>query len=374
MSDDMSPPHTGDRAFERGRRHGRSERSANRAVGAAIVAGGLAFSVSLYPLPSDSQILDGLPSPDHELTEFPALIKEAAVDNDISDASELQLTDLVKLAELFDDDILDVPPVILLELVKTYGLPDVVKSLEFIKSLAPTTEHFFDVAYSGGGASANAAPNALPGIVILLEYLMHYFPSVPGCGLLELITRILPTFMQSLVGPHPVAVPIRPAEIAAIVRTPLLTGLGAPVSPEAKFATFAEAPPPTPQSPIAPSAPKPYPAQFAASVEAPATTAAAASASTLSEVREAGIDPSESGVPKPKTSQSDVGSPQSGSSGGSNSVTSVGAAGDSSGSNSARGAAGGSSGSSARGAAGGSSGGSPRGSAGESGDGSAGAK
>jgi hypothetical protein len=85
-----------------GRDRGGSERL-GRAVGAAIVASDLAFSVSLYPMPDGSKLFDlfapqvGLSSESSKVVDV-RFLKLSFVD-----ASKLNLPDLAKLAALTDD-------------------------------------------------------------------------------------------------------------------------------------------------------------------------------------------------------------------------------------------------------------------------------
>ena len=126
----MEPPKTG------GWHRGRPERSSHRAVGAAIVAGGLAFSASLYPLPGESQLLELFP-PKHEVSEFPKVVDFKFLNHKFPDLATLELPDLVNLVELLNHNFPDFPTDALLDLVKTYGLPDLVTSLESLTHSFP---------------------------------------------------------------------------------------------------------------------------------------------------------------------------------------------------------------------------------------------
>lgn len=126
---------------KRGGHDGGRERSANRAVGAAIVAGGLAISVSLYPLPGESQLLE-LFSPKHQLSELPKLVDSRLIGRKLPDFSTLELPDLAKLIELLNHNFPDFPTDALLDLVTTFGLPDLVKALELMNSFGSLTHSF----------------------------------------------------------------------------------------------------------------------------------------------------------------------------------------------------------------------------------------
>jgi len=73
MPDQTVASRSSKKQLNNGRRHDGPERSASRAVGAAIVADGLAFSVSLYPLPGEPPTLELTP-PKRELSVSPKTV------------------------------------------------------------------------------------------------------------------------------------------------------------------------------------------------------------------------------------------------------------------------------------------------------------
>jgi hypothetical protein len=202
---------------EMGRRRGEPERSASRAVGAAIVAGGLAFSVSLYPLPGEWQRLELFP-PKHELSELPKLADAGLLNRKLPDFSTLQLPDFVKLVEQLNHNFPDLRTDALLDLVTTYGLPDLVRSLELMKSLGSLTlsfPGFFGGGGGGGGGSVDVPPNVLPALVMLLEFLKQNLPDSSGHGLSVVLTNVA----QALGTPLTPAGPLPEAEVSTFAES-----------------------------------------------------------------------------------------------------------------------------------------------------------
>jgi hypothetical protein len=134
MSDQISPSRTWTPPLERGRRRAGPERPANRAVGAAIVAGGLALSVSLYPLPGGPRLLYPFQPEQETSTQSAKVVESTFLNVTFVDFATLKLPDLVKLVE--------------------YGLPDVVRSLQLLGSLGPLGHSSPGVSGGGGGDSS----------------------------------------------------------------------------------------------------------------------------------------------------------------------------------------------------------------------------
>jgi hypothetical protein len=230
MPDQTSPSRSLMTQPEMGRRRGEPERSASRAVGAAIVAGGLAFSVSLYPLPGKSQLLELFP-PKHELSEFPQLADARLLNRELPDFSTLELPDFVKLVELLNHNFPDLRTDALLDLVKTYGLPDLVRSLELVKSLGSLTQSFPGFSGGGGGGgggSADVPPNVLPALVMLLQFLKQNLPDSSGHGLSVVLTNVAQALGTPLTpaGPLPESAVSAPAQ--AVVSAPTEAVVSAP--------------------------------------------------------------------------------------------------------------------------------------------------
>jgi hypothetical protein len=230
MPDQTSPSRSLMTQPEMGRRPGEPERSASRAVGAAIVAGGLAFSVSLYPLPGKSQLLELFP-PKHELSEFPQLADARLLNRELPDFSTLELPDFVKLVELLNHNFPDLRTDALLDLVKTYGLPDLVRSLELVKSLGSLTQSFPGFSGGGGGGgggSADVPPNVLPALVMVLQFLKQNLPDSSGHGLSVVLTNVAQALGTPLTpaGPLPESAVSAPTE--AVVSAPTEAVVSAP--------------------------------------------------------------------------------------------------------------------------------------------------
>jgi hypothetical protein len=230
MPDQTSPSRSLMTQPEMGRRRGEPERSASRAVGAAIVAGGLAFSVSLYPLPGKSQLLELFP-PKHELSEFPQLADARLLNRELPDFSTLELPDFVKLVELLNHNFPDLRTDALLDLVKTYGLPDLVRSLELVKSLGSLTQSFPGFSGGGGGGgggSADVPPNVLPALVMVLQFLKQNLPDSSGHGLSVVLTNVAQALGTPLTpaGPLPESAVSAPAQ--AVVSAPTEAVVSAP--------------------------------------------------------------------------------------------------------------------------------------------------
>ena len=186
MPDQTSASRSSMKHLESGRHHDAPERSASRAVGVAIVAGGLAFSVSLYPLPGESPTLKLTP-PKHELSESPKTVDLEFVNSKLPDFSKLELPDLAKLAGLVSHTFPDLPVDGLLGLVKTYGLPDLVKSFELLQSVAPMmsfepSSHSVLSLSGGGGGGGGGLPPAVPTDVLPAWVTLLAVPDAQSAG------------------------------------------------------------------------------------------------------------------------------------------------------------------------------------------------
>jgi hypothetical protein len=330
MLDQTSPSRSWMTQPKRGRRRGGPEGSAHRVVGAALVSAGLAFSASLYPVPSPLHLFDGSP-PKHELSEFPKLADVKFLNHKLPNFSTLELPDLVKLVELWNQNFPDFPTDALLDLVKTYGLPDLVKSLELLKSFEPLTHIVPGFSGGGGGGSPGVPTDVLAALPMLLEFLKQNLPDSLGHGLSDVLTNVV----QSLGIPHTAAGPLPEAQVSALAEARVSTPADTPVS---------------------------------APADAPVSAPTEAPVSSLPETGDPAPDLPKIGLPKiglpkiglpkiglPKLdAQSPEGAPAGSSSGGSAGSSSGGSAGSSSG-GSAGSSSGGSAGSSSGGSAGSSS-------------------
>jgi len=351
------------------RRHvGQPERPANRVVGAAIVAGGLAFSVSLYPLPDGPSLLDPFP-PNHESSSDSQKVAGARfVSYKNSGSFTLKLADMVKLVAL-NRDFPGFGADRLLDLAMTYGMPHVVRSLQVLDSLGPFGHSFPRVSpagVGGGGGSWDGPGELWPALILLLDFLEQNPPSVSGGGgLWHLITNAFPNLAASLGIPVVPAVPPSAAQISVLAAAPEFISIEPQnlAPPDPPVSGFAEAPVSAPvdaavpasvessaAASVEPAAPAPTEVPVSVSVEAPV------SAPDPPTVSVPDPDPPSSAPPSSPGGATDVGS--AGSSSGGSAGSSGSGSTESSGSDSAGSSAGGSTGSSGSGSTGSSGGGS----------------
>jgi hypothetical protein len=373
MSDQISPSRTSTPPLDSGRRRAGPERPANRAVGAAIVAGGLALSVSLYPLPGAPRLLDPFQPEQATSTQSAKVVESTFLNVTFSDFSRLKLPDLVKLVAL-NHDFPAFGTDRLLNLVTTYGLPDVVKSLQLLDSLRPLGHSFPGFSGGGGGGASDVPREAWSALMILLEFLEQNPPAVSGGGgLWDVITNVFPKLALSLGIPPAPAAPPPEAHLSALAAAPVFTPIEAPnlAPPDPPVSGFAAAPVPASVEPAAPASVEPAaPASVEpaapASVEPTVPAPTEASVSVPVEAPVSPPDPPSVTAPDPHPPSSDPpSSPGGGTDAGSAGGSGGGSAGGSGG-GSAGGSGGGSAGSSGGGSAGGSGGGSAAGSSGGS--------
>jgi hypothetical protein len=350
------------------RRHGGPpERPANRAVGAAIVAGG-PFSVSLYPLPDGPSLPNPFAPNRESSSDSQKLAGAKFVSYKNSGSFTLKLADMVKLVAL-NHDFPGFGADGLLDLAMTYGMPDVVRSVQLIGSMGPLRHGFPSASRGGGGGGGGPSdvPGELwPALMWLLDFLEQNPPSLSdGDGLRDLITNVFPKLAVSLGIPIVPAAPPPEAQVSILAAAPEFTPIEVPnlAVPDPPVSGFAQAPV---SAPVEGAAPASVDSAAPASVEpsAPAPTEVPVSVSVEAPVSVP--DPPSVSVPEPDPPSSD---PPSSPGGG----TATSSAGDSSGGSvgsSSGGSAGSSSGGSAASSGGSSDGSSGTGSAGSSGRGS----
>jgi hypothetical protein len=275
MSDRTRPLRSWTPPLQGGRRRAGPERPANRAVGAAIVAGGLALSVSLYPLPDGPRLLDLFQPEQKSSSESAKVIKSRFLNVTFPDFSRVKLPDLVKLAAL-NHDFPDFGTDGLLNLVTTYGLLDVVKSLQLLESLGPVRHSFPGFSGGGGGGASGVPGEAWPALMVLLEFLEQNPPDLSGGGLWDFITNAFPKLALSLGIPLAPVAPPQEAQVSAFAAAPVITPIGAPnlAPPDPPVLGFVEAPVSAPvepavSAPVEPAAPAPVEPAAAAPVEPP---------------------------------------------------------------------------------------------------------
>jgi hypothetical protein len=385
MTDQTSCSNSPTRPPGSGRDRGGSERP-GRAVGAAVVASGLAFSVSLYPMPDGPKLSDLFAPKGGSSSESSKVVDARLLNLRFVDASKLNLPDLAKLAAL-TNGLPDSATRGLMDLVTKYGLPDVVKALEVIQSFAPLTHSFPAIIGLGGGGGSSWGS---PVLMWLLDYLRLNPPVLSNLGLVEVVATILPKLAQSLGIPQAQTAPsIETRAVALDVAPPTPTGAPLSAPPDPPVSATVEAPvsaptevsvaptvevsvapttevsvAPTTEVSVAPTTEVPV----SAPTETPAPTYTEAPASAPPEPGGTPLASPNSAAPEPNPPNSDPPSSPSAGSGGGSSSDSGGGSSAGSGGGSSAGSGGGSAGSSG----GGSSGDSGGGSSGGSGGGSAG--
>lgn len=357
------------------RPHGGSpERPANRVVGAAIVAGGLAFSVSLYPLPDGPNLPDRF-SPNHQSTSDSQRVASANFLGYTNTGSfTLKLADMVNLVAL-NHDFPGFGADGLLDLAMTYGMSHVVRSLQVLDSLGLLRHSLPSVSRGGGGGSSDVPGELWPAVMLLVDFLEQNPPSRSGGGgLWDLITNVFPDLAVSLGVPLVQAAPPPEAQISTPAAAQEFTSIEAPnlASPDPPASGLAQAPisatvEPAAAASVEPAAPASVEPAAPAPTEVPpsASVASSVSAPEPSSVSVPDTDPPSPDPPSSPAGATDAGS--AGDSGSSAGSSGGGSAGDSSG-----GSAGDSSGGSAGSSGGGSTGNSGGGSEGSSGGGSSG--
>jgi hypothetical protein len=75
----------------------------------------------------------------------------------------------------------------------TYGLPDVVRSLQLLDSLGPVRHSFPGVSRGGSGGSSDVPEEVWPALMLLLDFLEQNPPSLSGGGgRWDVITNVFP--------------------------------------------------------------------------------------------------------------------------------------------------------------------------------------
>ncbi|MBB5165289.1 hypothetical protein HNP02_005263 [Mycobacterium sp. AZCC_0083] len=354
------------------RRHGGpSERPANRVVGAAIVAGGLAFSVSLYPLPDGPNLLYPFP-PNHESSSDSQKVAGAKfLSYKNSGSFTLKLADMVKLVAL-NHDFPGFGADGLLDLAMTYGLPNVVRSLQLLDSLGPLRHSFPSVSRGGGGGgggSSDVPGDLWPALMLLLDFLEQNPPSLAGGdGLRDLITNVFPKLAVSLGIPLAPTAPSPETQVSALVAAPEFTPIEAQnlAAPDPPVSGFAQAPVSAPvegavsasvesaaPASVEPAAPAPTEVPVSVSVEAPVSAPDPPSVSVPEPDPPSPDPPSSPAGGTDASSAGDSGGGSTGDSGGGSAGSSGGGSAGSSGGGSAGSSGGGSEGSSGGGTSGG---------------------
>jgi hypothetical protein len=233
-----------------------------RGIAVVALAGGFALSMSLHPLPAKLPTFDLMP-PERSAPRV-VTFSDSDLANYRMTGSALQVTDLIRLTEVLGGGLPDLQGTTVLELVNTYGLPDVVKTLELLSSVAIVGESRPNILSGGGGGGSTAGvpPTAMPNLVELIEYLMAALPGIVSQEFLEVIRTIV-TSLAEAVG--------RPPDVG----TTVAEQAGFAVGPRTLRSTVEALPPPPP--PTAPESHAP-----STSPSTPASTPAAVATETTS--------------------------------------------------------------------------------------------
>jgi hypothetical protein len=351
------------------RRHGGPpERPANRVVGAAIVAGGLAFSVSLYPLPDGPRLPNPFAPNRESSSDSQRLGGAKFVSYKNSGSFTLKLADMVKLVAL-NHDFPGFGADGLLDLAMTYGMPDVVRSVQLFGSLGPLMHGFPSASRGGGGGPSDVPGELWPALMWLLEFLEQNPPSLSdGDGLRDLLTNVFPKLAVSLGIPLAPAAPPPEAQVSVLAAAPEFTPIEVQnlAVPDPPVSGFAEAPVSAPvegavsasvesaaPASVEPAAPAPTEVPVSVSVEAPVSAPDPPSVSVPEPDPPSPEPSSSSGGGTDAGSAGSSGGDSAGSSGGDSAGSSGGDSAGSSGGDSAGSSGGGSDGSSGGGSAGG---------------------
>lgn len=282
-----------------GQGHGASQRPSGRAVLATVAAAALGFSASLFPLPATFAPLDALP-PQRDAADYPTLDPVAFAKHRVTDASTLRMSDLIHLTQVLDGRTLDIRTDTLVELVNTYGLRDVVRSLEMLQSIQAETRGF-PVDYHGSvGTPGN--PDAFPELLTLLEYMLDILPGLSGPELAEVLTNLLPVVVNSLrVLVAPGTSPMQAQAMTLVEgRFPAV-----PEGPAPPVAPPVPAPTPTSQAPVPlpvtqTQAPEPLPVEVHTFTPTTVETTSSPTATTEPAVEESTPSPTPEPMPEPE--------------------------------------------------------------------------
>ena len=206
--------------------HGRTGRATHRALGAAIIAGGLAISVSVHPSPSGPRVVD-LFTPDQSSTGAPAVTWSKLLKATRANFLALELPDLLTLVEIREQH----PYVTadeLYGLMTHYGIRNVVDSLEFLASVGSVQFGAERIPYGGGGGGP-AVEEPLLALRILLQFLEHNPPHLPvPFAVLAKVVAELADSLGFIPGPSvSIAGPLA-AQLAVLV--PIVDELASPPS------------------------------------------------------------------------------------------------------------------------------------------------
>lgn len=239
-----------------------------KATVATLLAAALGVGASLYP--ADVPGLIGIPSSQQEAEDFTALAPSVYARPRRADITLLMTSGLANVVSSSATFELQTE---LLELAKSYGSPELVRSLELMRSIQESARSP-QLVFGGGGGGGQAAvssTDAFLELVVLLENILRTLPGVSGPALAELVTNLLPSVLRSLE-----TVVGSPAAASAAVGVMEV----APPPSESPSAPIQAVPnKPAPEPTVSPSTeppkPQPEPTSAAPSTQQPAPESAA---------------------------------------------------------------------------------------------------
>lgn len=236
------------------------DRSIGRIAGAAVVAVGLVFSVSLYHLPGDRTGVV-LGEEDHgSLSTPPDRLGDVAT-NQLIDFTTAALPTLAHLADILQNNFPSVRAEVFLSAVEKHGLPQIVRTLEVLASAGfamPVSALLFSGGGGGGGgggAGSAGSPIGIADLELLWQYLMQQLPA----SLMQGLTDVVAAFIPASAGAAQVQHAVQVLSVAATPAPPVPAAPPAPAPPVAPPSVVSAPPPPPPPPPVATPTPPPPP-------------------------------------------------------------------------------------------------------------------
>jgi hypothetical protein len=192
-------------------------RGVHRMIAAALLAGGLALSVSVHPMQRSQGLIEGAIPNGRLVSDAPSTAGSTFRRARLADFSSIQLLDLVRLVE-FSDQHPEVSTGALLRLIDEFGIRTVVRSFELLSSMGLVRPLVPNVPYGGGNYSSNEdGGDALNPLMIVLALLDGRGPS-RGRGLFEALRYALTELVATVDRPPNSSVPSpAPTDVALTV-------------------------------------------------------------------------------------------------------------------------------------------------------------
>ena len=237
---------------------------------ATVFAVGLGLSATFYPLPARFDF-PASPSTKRDVSADPSLDPPRFGDYRITNTAAFRMSDLVQFVHALEGHTLDIPPNTVVDLVNRYGLPEVARSLDLLRSMQVESQSYPIEDRRGAG---QVGPDTFPALVTLLEYILEILPRYSGPELSEIMAKLVPAVVESLramvtPGASPIdtqAFTLRHSQIAITPPVPVPVPAPAHALPPAPATTqqlSSVEPPPPPQEPTptstAPASPTPEP-------------------------------------------------------------------------------------------------------------------